>query len=942
MSPNTSQVSATSAAIVRLLGAGPAHVSLEDGALRFGEAEGTPVGGIDSIETRRSWFWTQLTVREAGGAEHSIGGLARAEAERLTSAVLADAARIARTLAPELTHLDDRLNRLEASSRYARESQASGLQADIASAVERGGGALTRAFLPAQVAEALARIQPVARIEAYEAARDAANARFVAAATPAVARAAQDVLSSPPTAEQAAAIATDEDATLVLAGAGTGKTAVITGKIAHLVRNRGVPPGEILVLAFNRKAAEEIRERLPDDLAGAHVSTFHAFGRRVIADVEAAPTISKLAEDEAMLPVAIDRILVDLLGDRRQSRVVTDFITRHRADYRSQFEFKTPGEYYDHVRRSELRALSGDLVKSFEELEIANFLTQNGVSFNYERPYPFETETQRHRQYLPDFYLPDHDIYIEHFALDRQDRPPGGWTGYAAGVGWKREIHQRYGTTLIETCSWQQREGVLRRRLRQRLEEAGVTFEHVPIRTLLLHLGRWLVSWLAQLLATFLNHVKTSGVSAETLRARARSSADRARSEAFLDIFEQVRARYDRLLGEDKDFHDLINHAAAHIRSGRWQSPYRYVLVDEFQDISAGRMALLQALKGRGVAYFLVGDDWQSIYRFAGSDVALVRECGRFLGHVRERALSRTFRFARGILEPSTAFVVRNPAQTQRALRPAQGVRDGGVTIIASDAPARGLRDALRDIQACEGASGPPVSVLVLGRYRNSRGALPQPGRGRLRLEFSTVHAAKGREADYVVVLDLKDARRGFPSQHEDDPLLGLVLPPPPGGSFRHAEERRLFYVAMTRARRGTYLVADALRPSAFVIELLRHRTGLRRHGEFRQDRTPACPRCRTGRLDVSRSGQSMTCLNVPFCSYRAPRCQKCRRGFLVILGRASRCTNPSCDASPSVCEWCRAGVMVTRKGRQGWFLGCSQYASDQPCTNTQRLPRRG
>ena len=187
-------------------------------------------------------------------------------------------------------------------------------------------------------------------------------------------------------------------------------------------------------------------------------------------------------------------------------------------------------------------------------------------------------------------------------------------------------------------------------------------------------------------------------------------------------------------------------------------------------------------------------------------------------------------------------------------------------------------------------------------------------------------------------MLDLRDARRGFPSQHEDDPLLGLVLPPPPGGSYPHAEERRLFYVALTRARRGTYLVADQLRPSAFVDELLRTSPGLRRLGEFRRDSTPPCPRCRTGRLDLSRSGRSMNCLNFPFCRYRAPRCLSCRRGFAVISGASSRCTNASCDARPPACASCGAGVLVTRKGRTGWFLGCTQYASDQPCTSTRSL----
>ena len=251
------------------------------------------------------------------------------------------------------------------------------------------------------------------------------------------------------------------------------------------------------------------------------------------------------------------------------------------------------------------------------------------------------------------------------------------------------------------------------------------------------------------------------------------------------------------------------------------------------------------------------------------------------------------------------------------------------------------MEDALRDIESQEGEDGPPISVLALGRYRGSREALPPPHRGRLGVEFSTVHAAKGREANYVIVLDLRDARHGFPSQLEDDPLLNLVLPPPPGGAYPHAEERRLFYVAMTRARRGAYLVADSLRPSAFVEELLRESPALRRLGEFRRDRTPACPRCRTGRLDASASGRTLYCLSFPFCRYRAPRCQGCRRGFTVIAGEVSRCTNASCDASPPVCESCGAGVMVARKARTGRFLGCSGFASDQPCTNTRNLPAR-
>ena len=376
-------------------------------------------------------------------------------------------------------------------------------------------------------------------------------------------------------------------------------------------------------------------------------------------------------------------------------------------------------------------------------------------------------------------------------------------------------------------------------------------------------------SWLAGLLATFLNHVKSGGLSPETLRARAETGG-RWRSESFIAVFEQVRDRYQKLLADEGalDFHDLINLAAERIRAGRWKSKYRHVLVDEFQDISAGRMALIQALRGQDVTYFLVGDDWQSIYRFAGSDVGLLRDCGDLLGHVEERTLSRTFRFADGILGPSTEFVKRNPEQTQRPLLSASGAEDEGVTIVADASPAGGVAMALQDIETS--AKDQPSSVLALGRYQKGREVVQSVRRSRsLRVEFSTVHRAKGREADYVVVLDLDDGRWGFPSKVEDDPLLDLVLPPVSGGAYPFAEERRLFYVAMTRARTGAYLVTDPVRPSQFVTELLRESDELRQIGEL----ATKCPRCGRGVLKVivGRRGSFWGCTeyrSTPSCRY--------------------------------------------------------------------------
>ena len=178
---------------------------------------------------------------------------------------------------------------------------------------------------------------------------------------------------------------------MVLAGA--GKSAVIIGKVTHLVRNQNVDPSTILVLAFNRKAALEIRERLPEGLKGVTVSTFHSFGLSVIADTGTAPTISKLATDDLAYLKAMNNIVQEMLHDPELSKTVLDLAGSMTAEYRSPFDFESAAEYEQYVRDVELRTPSGHLVRSFEELTIDNFLTENGVEFRYEAPYEVDTAT---------------------------------------------------------------------------------------------------------------------------------------------------------------------------------------------------------------------------------------------------------------------------------------------------------------------------------------------------------------------------------------------------------------------------------------------------------------------------------------------------------------------------------------------------------------------
>lgn len=771
-----------------------------------------------------------------------------------------------------------------------------------------------------------------------EEARCAANQQYVKHTATVVRDATEEVLPARLTDEQATAIATDEDVTLVLAGAGTGKTAVIIGKTVHLVRNQGATPGQVLVLAFNRDAAKEIRERLPESLQGVDVHTFHSFGLHVLAQAtDRKPTISRLAEDGAYRKNAISGFLNEMLHSSRHREALVDLLAFHRNHYRSPFDFKTKEEYYRYVRSTELRTLSGDLVRSLEEVQVANFLSLNGIEFEYEKPYEVDTASARYRQYSPDFYLPKQEIYIEHFALDEEGNPPTWFPNYNEGVEWKRAIHERHGTTLIQTYSWQCRKGILQSELEKDLRHCGVELSLVPIGDLLEQLRRQQDSWLASLISTVIKHAKTSSVSHDELRR----AGDSERSNAFLDVFEETLSRYQRLLGEEGafDFEDLIKQASEYIGSGRWRVRYRYVLVDEFQDISAGRMALIAALKRVGMAYFLVGDDWQSIYRFSGSDVSLVRDCGNHLGYVCERLLSTTFRYGTGILNRSAAFVQRNPEQTQRRLRTTSTAPNHGITVVAEASQEAGIGSALEHIHQRESAETAGdgqrrASVLTLGRYRRSRADAVEAQRGgHLQVEFNTIHSAKGRESDYVLVLDLRNHQYGFPSQIEDDPLLELVLPPRRKPAFPHAEERRLRYVAVTRARRGVYLITDGEQPSSFVEELLRNHPDIPRIGAGAIARnTPlACPRC-GGRLVESQSGKNLRCVNHPLCDHLAPRCTVCDQGHVVTAAGRSVCTNDACASPPRSCPRCGGGILTRKNGPHGPFFGCSEYWAEPPC----------
>ena len=426
------------------------------------------------------------------------------------------------------------------------------------------------------------------------------------------------------------------------------------------------------------------------------------------------------------------------------------------------------------------------------------------------------------------------------------------------------------------------------------------------------------------------------------------------RARAFLAVFAPVFEEYQKRLEGRIDFEDMILRAARYAETGRYVSPFRHILVDEFQDISQSRARLVKALKAQhpDVRVFAVGDDWQSIFRFAGSDIHLMRHFGREFGGSfdgeagvhRSVNLGRTFRSVDQIAFAARTFVLRNPAQIQKQIVPAGIATEPAIRVVTvSKGEDEGkLSEVLDAMSAAVAAEAKSATVLLLGRYRFIEPNMQNLGRRypRLKTTFKTIHASKGQEADHVILLNADSGRTGFPSEIVDDALLSLVSPEEE--AFQNAEERRVMYVAMTRARHTLTVLASNARPSSFVTELRKDPIYGIAAASGAEPVAHVCGEC-GGRL-LGVTGQDgriwYRCEHVQHCGNLLPACPSCetalpRRGtdgtLEVLCG---------CGTDYPIFPQCEDGWLVERSGGYGNFLGCVRYPTCLGKAKTSRCEK--
>ena len=491
--------------------------------------------------------------------------------------------------------------------------------------------------------------------------------------------------------------------------------------------------------------------------------------------------------------------------------------------------------------------IKGDAVKSYGEMDIANFLYQNGIEYTYEKEYAFDTRTEDRNQYYPDFYLNDYNIYIEYFGIDEKGNVPvyfrhsaekSATMEYMEGILWKRTIHRQNNTVMIECFSYERSHGILLTRLEEKLKAHGVVFAPKSTEEIWANItsnNRNVIQGLAELMSTLINLIKSNDLKLDDVE-KLSSHRNVVHSKVILKMLKPIYDSYqsELTMNGEIDFNDMINRAASLVNEGKYTNPYKCVLIDEYQDISKARFRLLKELRiSSDYVLFCVGDDWQSIYRFTGSDMDFIINFDKYWGASEHSKVETTYRFNDSLIDISGRFIMQNRSQIKKQLKGMYHAQRFALGIVSGYNEKRTVESMLERLGELPRGS----SVFFIGRYnfdvdliKNCRSfdckynlsnediQITYGKRRDLRIRFITAHRSKGLQADYVFIINNKDRGMGFPSKIKDDPLVDILLQAKE--DFPYAEERRLFYVAMTRAKEKTFLVVVGNNKSVFVQEL--------------------------------------------------------------------------------------------------------------------------
>ena len=535
-----------------------------------------------------------------------------------------------------------------------------------------------------------------------------------------------------------------------------------------------------------------------------------------------------------------------------QERIIGDILAMNGVKYRYE-------ENYEHnVATLEHQQYKPDFSIYYTTTEMVTITEKDGSTRT-------EKREEEKRVYLEHFGIGIDQKVSKWFAKEGESRQTAT-ERYTNGMNWKRKLHKEKGSILLETRSsdfqLSGNEGVEKILLKM-LADVGVPLAPLSPEKIIQMMDEanpQRLRSVKQMVTSFVSLLKGSCKDLDSIiidlqadilnynlsladvvlrkdgRQQHRAHLQKKRDITILEkIIRPYYQLYQQRLqkANQKDFTDIITEATQYCLA-KPTKRYDYILIDEFQDLSIVRYKFIQALRSNTpyrTKLFCVGDDWQSIYRFAGSDISLFNDFASYFGFVEECKIETTYRFGEPLASLSSNFILANPLQKKKQVRCLDFAYTGitCMPVVHENRLKQGvvsnvamvIAQIIRGIPADKkvyflGRYGFDVNTLIEARIPViTRGERPYVILNNRECPFLTVHQAKGLEADYVILLNCNSGTYGFPSAIEDDPVLSYVLSD--SDQFRFAEERRLFYVAITRSSKHTYILYDDKKPSVFL-----------------------------------------------------------------------------------------------------------------------------
>lgn len=682
--------------------------------------------------------------------------------------------------------------------------------------------------------------------------------------------------------DQRRAVIVDDKHNLVIAGAGSGKTETLITRIAYLILRKPdtIQPERILALAFQNKAAQEIRNRLKERFGvDVKVKTFHSLGWEILQNGFEKPPQLMFSGDN--FDWQYQQYIVKIFNELKETPDFKKDILRYVIFFgenyliREETDFSKKEEYYEHISNLSYTALNGVKVKSEAERTILNFLlthTINGkaIRVNYESPatwIKYLDKSGKEKNPRPDFYLADFSIYIEHWAIDKNGNVPSWFSGINVSKKYvdymnKKRSHFSDQTiySLLETFHWEYVEPLFLEKFQQRLiatlrkkyPSREFVIEEIYSDALIEKVWKERkesIDDLSKNSAQFITIAKTYHLSPGDIKNRLKTERWTERQKAFAIIAVKLYERYEADLRSKNsiDFADMINLAIdeLHKQDSLYKNVFDHILIDEYQDISTQRSDLIKALmnKNDGCKLFCVGDDWQSIMGFTGSNLDLFVNFGNYFDHPARTDLTVNYRSCKSIVDLGAAIIKHNGDAQIKKVALANKAENRKIMVYASTFDTSNwkkyyeqmMMHCLNKIELYLKEGYRPDDILILARivkpnvirgnflgYAKDRGIplsteLNNPNK----IHLMTVHKSKGLQARVVFILDVVKGLYGFPCEIETPDIYEPAINGP--RRQREEEERRIFYVAATRAKEDLIIYTQKNAMSVFLGEIKEH-----------------------------------------------------------------------------------------------------------------------